>query len=228
MAATGGIRPVAVFGGRGGGSYAAMVLRRIEAAGGPYRFAGLLNDTVAPGNAIGSDNVLGPFSSWSELPPETMFLAPLQKVKEIRVRAERVERLAIPDLRWATVVDPAAIVAPDASLGRGCFVAPNAIVMPQASIGRHVAIRHGCGIGHDAVVDDWCMFAPGSMIAGYVRTGTGAHLGIGAIVRENLSVGRFSVVGMGAIVVRDVPDFTIVAGNPARNIGEIARSADSP
>ena len=213
--------PVAAFGGAGSGSYAAFVLRRIEAAGGAQRFAGLLNDTVAAGASIGGDTVLGPFDAWSSLPPDTMFLAPLQKPKLTHARVMRFAGLRIPDARWASVVDPAAIVAPDCSVGHGAFVAPHAVLMPACRIGRHVAVRQGVTVAHNVTVGDWCMFAANSAIGGYASIGDGSFVGLGAVVRDNVAVGRFAVIGMGAVVTRDVPDFTIVAGNPARIIGDV-------
>ncbi|MEX1109937.1 MAG: hypothetical protein WEC00_13580 [Dongiaceae bacterium] len=217
------VRPVAVFGGAGSGAYAAMVLRRIEARGGDQRFLGLLNDTVAPGAMIGSEPVLGPFAAWRALPNETAFLAPLHKVKEAPTRAALIEALGIPDARWAHVVDPDAIIAPDAVCGLGGFIAPHSVVMPAARIGRHVAVRQGATVAHDCRVGDFCMIGVGACLAGYTQIETGAHLGPGALIREELRVGRYSVVGMGAVVMQDVPDFAIVAGNPARVIGEVPR-----
>jgi sugar O-acyltransferase (sialic acid O-acetyltransferase NeuD family) len=212
------VRPVAVFGGR---RVAPMILRRIEAAGGGLRFAGLLNDTVVPGETIDGDIVLGPFTAWRELPGDTRFIAPLHKIRETAQRAALMRRLGVPEARWATAIDPQAMVAPGVAVGPGGLIAPFAVVMPAVRLGRHVAVRQGASIGHDVEAGDWCMFAANCAIGGDVRVGTGGYIGMGATVRERISVGRWSVVGMGAVVVHDVPDFAIVAGNPARIIGEV-------
>jgi len=211
---------VAVFGGR---LLAPMILRRIEAAGSGLRFAGLLNDTVPAGSTIDGDPVLGPFAAWSSLPADTRFLAPLHKAKETKRRAALVARLDVPATRWATAVDPQAVIAPNVAMGYGTLVAPIATVLPSTRIGRHVAIRQGVSVGHDSVVGDWCMIAANAALGGRVRLGEGSYIGMGATVRENISIGRWSVVGMGAVVLRDVPDDAIVAGNPARIIGEVPR-----
>jgi len=212
--------PVAVFGGR---LLAPMILRRIEAAGGGLRFAGLLNDTIAAGSTIEGDTVLGPFSEWSTLPADTQFVAPLHKAKEMPARAALVARLGVPDARWAMAVDPEAAIATGSSLGAGSLVAPFAVVLPSTHIGRHVAIRQGVSVGHDVGIGDWCMIAANAAIGGRVRIGEGTYIGMGATVREDISIGNWSVVGMGAVVLSDVPDFAIVAGNPARIVGEVPR-----
>jgi sugar O-acyltransferase (sialic acid O-acetyltransferase NeuD family) len=209
--------PVAVFGGR---LLAPMILRRIEAAGGGLRFAGLLNDTVAAGSTIEGDTVIGPFAAWSQLPADTRFVAPLHKSKDMPARAALVNRLGVPDQRWAVVVDPQAAIAPNSTPGAGSLVAPCAVVLPSTRIGRHVAIRQGASIGHDVTIGDWCMVAANASVAGRVRIGEGAYVGMGAVMRGEVSIGRWSIVGTGAVVLRDVPDFAIVAGNPARIVGE--------
>ena len=58
-------------------------------------------------------------------------------------------------------------------------------------------------------------------MCGRCRLGTGAYVAAGAVVSDGLALGRFSVIGAGAVVVRDVPDHAIVAGCPARIIGRL-------
>ena len=53
-------------------------------------------------------------------------------------------------------------------------------------------------------------------VAGGVSVGRGGYLGMNCCLREGVRVGRFAVVGMGGVVVRDVGDELVVAGNPAR------------
>ena len=49
----------------------------------------------------------------------------------------------------------------------------------------------------------------------------GAWIGSGSIILGNVTIGKFSVVGAGSVVTKDVPDYTIVAGNPAKKIKKI-------
>ncbi len=214
-------RPVAVFGGQGGGALAAFILRRIEASTGNARFAGYLNDTAAAGSSIGTGLVLGRFDSWASLPPDTHFLAPLHKAKEMERRAQRIVALGIEASRWATVIDPDAIVADDVTHAPGLFVAGHVSIGPAVRIGAHVAIRPGAYIGHDASLEDFVFVGGNAVIAGYASLGKGAHVAPGATIRDGTRIGRFAVVGLGAVVVRDVPEYAVVMGNPARRIGSI-------
>ena len=55
-----------------------------------------------------------------------------------------------------------------------------------------------------------------SWVKGPIRIGRGSWIGFGAQIMSGVSVGRHCVVGAGAVVTRDVPDFCVVGGNPAR------------
>jgi len=48
--------------------------------------------------------------------------------------------------------------------------------------------------------------------------GEGTHIGIGATVIQGIKIGKWATIGAGAVVIRDVPDYAVVVGNPARII----------
>jgi acetyltransferase-like isoleucine patch superfamily enzyme len=54
----------------------------------------------------------------------------------------------------------------------------------------------------------------------------GASIGSGATILPNLTIGEHAIVGAGSVVTRDVPDYAIVAGNPARVLRQIAMEAE--
>jgi sugar O-acyltransferase (sialic acid O-acetyltransferase NeuD family) len=218
-------RPVAVFGGPGAGALAAFTLRRIAGRGGDLRFVGFLNDLAEHGTKIAGEPVLAPFDGWQRLPSETCFLAPLHKAKEMPARATRIARLGIPSGRWTSVIDPDAAMADGVEHGPGLFVAAHATVMPGARLGAHVAVRGGGYVGHDAVLDDYAFVGANAVVCGYARLETGVHVAPGALVREGTRIGRYAVIGLGAVVLHDVRDYAVMVGNPARMIGELQGEA---
>ena len=58
---------------------------------------------------------------------------------------------------------------------------------------------------------------------GKVHIKYGAAVGACAVVLPNVTIGRFALVGAGSVVTRDVPDYGLVAGNPARLVGYVCR-----
>src|ERR1700726_3223131 len=68
------------------------------------------------------------------------------------------------------------------------------------------------------------LMRPGDWDALGVVVREGASLGARAVVVAGRSVGRWALVAAGAVVTRDVPDFALVAGTPARRIGWVGRA----
>lgn len=219
--------PVAVFGGPGGGALAALTIGRLSASSGRVACAGFLNDFEAPGKTINGYPVLGPFATWRDLPARTQFVAPLHKAKQMKARAARIRGLGIPSDRWATVIDPQALIGDAVSHGIGLLAAFNSSVMSGAKLGDHVALRSGSHVAHDCRIGDFVMIGINAVICGYGIVQDGAHIAPGAVVREGVTIGHYSVVGLGAIVIADVPDGAVVAGNPARVIGNVFDEAQT-
>jgi acetyltransferase EpsM len=215
------MRDVVLFGGRGGGTIAAQMVRRAAAAGQPIRLRGFLNDLAGAGEIIAGVPVLGGFDSWRDLPGDMLFLAALPKAKEMQRRAARLRGLKIPEPRWATIIDPAAFIADDAAIGSGACIGPFAVVDTEVRIGRHVVLWPAAQIGHESVLGDFVYVGRGSVVSGRCTIDEGAHIGPRAVLIEGCRVGRYAVVGAGAVVIRNVPDHAIVAGNPAKIIGQL-------
>ena len=207
---------IAVFGGRGGGTHAAMTILNLSQAGQPYSFAGYLNDRLPIGTSIFAGNVLCRFDDWARLDEDLFFLAPLHQAGRMQQNCARVIGLGVPNSRWATVVDNRSSVAENSSIGRGSYVLPFASISPHSVIGAHCSLRHGARVGNDVTIGDFVFIATNAIICSSSRVESGAHIAPGAAIGNNLRVGRFAVVGLGAVVTKDVPDYAVVIGNPAR------------
>jgi UDP-perosamine 4-acetyltransferase len=115
-----------------------------------------------------------------------------------------------------SIIHPAAVLSPSASIGEGTCLCPGAIVSAGARIGRNVIVNTGAIVEHDCQVGDHVHIASGAVLAGGVVVGDGAHIGAAASIRQGVKIGPDALVAMGAVVVDDVPAGTIVAGVPAR------------
>jgi acetyltransferase EpsM len=139
--------------------------------------------------------------------------------------AHRINGLGIPADRWEALIDPLANLAEGVPVGGGSVVSALSQVGPDAAIGSHCFMRSAAIVSHDAVISDFVYLGQCSIVCGYSKIDIGAHIAPGAIIRDNVSVGQFALVGMGAIVIKDVAPFTVMGGNPARVIGDVRDKA---
>jgi UDP-N-acetylglucosamine acyltransferase len=84
------------------------------------------------------------------------------------------------------------------------------------TVGSDCFLMTGTYVGHDARVADWVTMSMHSVLAGHVQVGWKANLGIGACVHQFRVVGPGTMIGMGAVVTKDVEPFAKCYGNPAR------------
>lgn len=95
-------------------------------------------------------------------------------------------------------------------IGRGTF--------DYTLIGDDTVIDSGCQIGHNCIIGKSCIIAAGTIIGGSTHIGDNTVIGIGAKIRNGLKIGNNVSIGMGSVVIRDIPDNTVVVGNPAKPI----------
>lgn len=140
------------------------------------------------------------------------------------IRRRIADRLAAKGVRFATLVHPSAVLSPWVQIGEGSIVLARCTFTADIRIGRHVVFNPGCTVAHDVVVEDYVYVSPGVDLAGRVTIEHSAYLGIAASVVPGCRVGARSVVGAGAVVVRDVPPDVTAVGVPARVLEKSTRA----
>jgi sugar O-acyltransferase (sialic acid O-acetyltransferase NeuD family) len=205
----------------GSGGFAretAAAVRAVNEAHPTWRLLGFLDDDPAlHGRQLGGVPVLGPLSTVDDRPDASVVVC-IGNPRDIGVRARVVARLGLPASRYATIVHPGASLGAGSVVGPGCVLLAGVVLTAGVTMGAHVEVMPHAVLTHDCVVEDYATITSGVRLGGGVRVGRGAYLGAGSLVREFVTIGAGSLLGMGSVALQDVPPEEVWVGNPARRL----------
>jgi sugar O-acyltransferase (sialic acid O-acetyltransferase NeuD family) len=124
-----------------------------------------------------------------------------------------------PETVFDTLVHPTAVISQWVELGAGSVICAGAVLTCQITIGKHCQLNLNTTVGHDCTFGDFCTVAPGTNISGNVDFGTRIDVGTQAAFRQHLRICDDVVIGMGAVVVRDIIEPGTYVGVPAKKVG---------
>ena len=182
-----------------------------------FTVVGFLDDHATTAPLPGYD-VIGTVPDLVHSPHLHNDMLAIVAIGDNRTRMQVIEMLELARVRYATVIDPSAVVSRYASIAEGTVILQGAIVNAGTVVGQHAILNTGCTIDHDCKIGSYAHISPGVNLAGGVTVGEGTHLGIGSCVTPGCSVGDWSVVGAGAAVVKNIRANCIAVGVPAKPV----------
>jgi acetyltransferase EpsM len=217
------MKKLIIIGGYGNGTVVQSTVEDINAIKPEWEIIGFLNDReTEPINGI---PVVGKVDKESVKKyiedPNIYFFYSLISVKLNFKYLNKLTDLEIPQHRFATIIHPTAVVSKFSKIGYGTCIQPLVSVGPNTVIGNHVHVFAQVLIGHGAKLDDFSYVANNACIGADVHLKEGAYLGTNATTLEFITLGKWSITGIGTVVLRDVPDYAKMVGNPARQIGTV-------
>jgi acetyltransferase-like isoleucine patch superfamily enzyme len=128
----------------------------------------------------------------------------------------------------------------DVIIGEECNICDHSFIESGVKIGNRVTIKNGISVWNGVTIEDDVFLGPNCVLTNdiYPRSKVyrteivktlikrGASIGANSTILCGITLGRFCMVGAGAVVTKDVPDFALVAGNPAKIIYWISKTAE--
>lgn len=217
-------RPLILVGSGGFGRETAEVVRALNAADEargarpPWNLLGYVDDDPGRwGATVSGVPVLGAVDEVAAREDVAVVVC-TGRPGNYRSKRAIVDRLKLEPARFATLVHPAAVVAGSCVLAEGTVVMAGVVATADVRVGAHVGLMPHVVLTHDDVLGDFVTVGAGARLAGAVEVAEGAYLGSGCLVREHRRVGAWAMVGMGAVVTRDVPAGETWVGVPARRL----------
>ena len=125
-------------------------------------------------------------------------------------------------------------IMPKSVMGENCNIGQNVVISPEVVLGRNVKVQNNVSIYTGVTCEDDVFLGPSCVFTNvinprsavnrkneYMRTivKTGASIGANATIVCGHDIGRFAFIGAGAVVTKTVPDYALLVGNPAKQIG---------
>ncbi|NIO06364.1 MAG: transferase [Proteobacteria bacterium] len=175
-------------------------------------------NTLNKGRDLCNLPILGDFGWFDKTASREVYV--ISGVGNCRTKLHFAEKAANLGLKFCSVVHPSVMMSSHVTVGAGTVIAAGSIITTQVKIANHVTVNLDCTISHDAVIEDYCTLAPGCHISGNVKFGEGVNFGTCATIIQGKSVGAWSKIGAGAVVIEDIPANVAAVGVPARIVRE--------
>jgi UDP-2-acetamido-3-amino-2,3-dideoxy-glucuronate N-acetyltransferase len=125
-------------------------------------------------------------------------------------------------------------IMPNCKIGENCNLGQNVVIAPDVVLGKNVKVQNNVSIYTGVICEDDVFLGPSMVFTNVINPRSavnrknqyaktlvkqGATIGANATVVCGHTIGKFAFIGAGAVVTKDVPDYALIVGNPARQTG---------
>ena len=208
------MKDIVILGSGGQGKDVLLLLEENNEVKPEWNILGFVDDFCEHSEVDGYPILGG--DAWLMQYPHELYVAVALGTSPLRKKVIEKYLNAAPNLHFPPIISCHAHVSKRAKIGKGTVVAVSSIVMSDVAIGDFVLVNYDTTVGHDAMIGDFVTLNPSVNVSGNVRIEPCTDIGTGAHIIQGLHIGTGSVVGAGSVIIRDVPDYCTVVGNPGR------------
>ena len=128
-------------------------------------------------------------------------------------------------------------IMPKAKIGENCSIGQNVVVSDDVVLGKGCKVQNNVSIYTGVTCGDYVFLGPSMVFTNVINPraavvrkheyksthiGDGTSIGANATIVCGITIGKYAFIGAGAVVIKDIPDYGLVVGNPSRQIGWIS------
>ena len=126
-------------------------------------------------------------------------------------------------------------------IGEGCNIGQNVVISPKVKLGKGVKIQNNVSVYTGVICEDYVFLGPSCVFTNVVNPrsfierkaeyrettiGKGATIGANVTIVCGHNIGKYALVGAGAVVTKNIPQYALVVGNPAKMLGYVCRCGE--
>lgn len=211
------MKDIVIIGAGNFGKEVAHLIEEINEDKKTWNLLGYIDETIEKQNKIINNNVvLGDFNFLGKSALDNLWV--VCAIGNPKDKYNLIKKASIYSLNFANLIHPGVKINKYTEIGSGCIICSNSFISVNTKIGNHVSINPGCGIGHDTVIEDYTSLYWNVTLAGNVYVHEGCEIGSKAVVIQKRTIGKWSIIGAGAVVIKDIPANCTAIGVPAKPI----------
>lgn len=133
-------------------------------------------------------------------------------------RLELTELIKSIGFKNPNVIDPSATISRYCNFDQGIYVGKRAVINAGSTIGNGAIINTSVTVEHDCEIGDFVHLASGSVLCGEVTVREQTHIGANSVVKQVVVIGSGVMIGMGSVVLQNIPSNVIAYGNPCKEV----------
>ena len=130
----------------------------------------------------------------------------------------------------------------EAIIGENCNIGQNVVISPKAVLGNNVKVQNNVSVYTGVICEDDVFLGPSCVFTNVINPRSfisrkeefrttlvkkGATIGANATIICGVTIGEYAMIGAGAVVTKDIPDYALVVGNPGKQIGWVDKEGNN-